>query len=510
MLLSRHHRRSRKDREERRAAWDPASILIPEQLAAHNDNANLRIIDGSRRCGKSFWAAVELIDNALLYAGSRSLFLALTRTDAKELVWEEILRLNREYALSGIPNEVRLEIIFSNGSVIRCGGAKDRRQAERWRGRFYSLVVIDECQLFPSHLRELVENILKPSLLGRGRRGRLVLMGTPAEVAGIGYWEEKVCDKAWSLHRWTLRANFHLGTPEDIQAFLDEKATEYGGGNLEAGRCSPSYLREYCGERPAANDNDRPFTYDYKINDFEAYPGAVKRIEEHWIRREGRRVVSFTRWALPLGGKWRFTFGIDLGSRAASAIIVLGTTDVAPGKIWLIEEFLSTRMLPDKLRDKIDERRRYYSPNLMAVDEGALGDMIADQWRAPPYCLSVVAAEKTAPEVTADFLSASMARGDFFLCKESRTAEDMAVLRWDEEYLLNRGKRRVAVEPHSDAVPACRYAFKDAYALATSIRAPKPVNNSIDAELAAELKQEQREAAKRKKGFIRGLSRMRD
>lgn len=506
MLLSRHHRRSAEADTSARGRWNPAAILLPPQLSVHNDNARLRLVDGSRRCGKSFFASVELVDTALRIPRARCLFLALTRDDARELVWDDIVKFNEQYALGGVTNEARLEMSFPNGSVIRCGGAKDRRQAERRRGRFYSLVIIDECQLFPSHLRELVEQILKPALMGKGKRGRIVLMGTPAEVPGVGYWEQKVNDKFWSKHRWTLRDNRHLGTPEQIQEFLDDQAREAGGGNLELGRQSPGFRREYLGERPPANDNDRPFVYDPSINDFTAYPGAEKRVLEQWTKREGNRIATFTRWALPLAGNWRFTFGIDLGSRAASALIVLGTTDAAPGKIWLIEEFTSTRMLPDKLRDYINERRLVYSPNLMAVDEGALGDMIADQWRAPPYCLPVVAAQKTAPEVTADFVSAAMSRGDFFLCGESRTAEDMAVMRWDDDYLQKRGKRRVANDPHSDAVPACRYAFKDAHALAMSTRAPKPVAKTVDEQLAKELAEEKREAQQRKDNPYRAMA----
>jgi hypothetical protein len=495
-LLSRYHQQNAAE-QGFASLWAPERILLPVQLAVHNDNARLRLVDGSRRCGKSFFAAVELTDTALKTPRAKCLFLALTRDDARDLVWATLLELNDDYNLGGVVNEVRLEITYPNGAVVRCGGAKDRRQAERRRGRFYTLVIIDECQLFPSHLRELVEQILKPALLGRGRSGRIILMGTPAETPGVGYWEQRVADPHWSKHAWTLKQNTHLGSPADIEAFLDEMARDAGNGNVEIGRQSAGFRREYLGERPPANDNDRPFAYDPAVNDFGAWTGATKRVAETSTTRDGRRLVTFTRWELPIGGTWRFTFGIDLGSRAASAVIVLGTSDLAPGKVWLVEEFLSTRMLPDKLRDKIEERRRLYQPNLMAVDEGALGDMIADQWRAPPYSLPVVAADKLAAEVTADFMSAAMSRGDFFLPAESIVAQDMAVLRWDMDYLEKRGKRKVANQPHSDAVPACRYAFKDAHALAQATRPPKPIATTVEAKLDVELDRERREGAKR-------------
>lgn len=458
-MLSRHHRGVSAAAEVARAAWDPARLLFPEQAAVWRDRSRLRVVDGTRRCGKSFEAAVELVDEALTKPGARCLFLALTRDDARELVWEEIRALNDRYMLGGVLNEVRLEAEFPNGSRVRVGGAKDRRQAERRRGRFYDLVIIDEAQLFPSHLRELVEGILKPALMGRGRTGRIMLMGTPAEIPGIGYWEERVADKRWSPHSWSLRDNPHLGTPAEVEAFLAEMADTMGGTD------SARFRREFLGERPPPDkDSDRPYRYDPTVNHYDS--AVLARVTDRKARR------YWTRWALPLGGRWIFIFGIDLGSKDASAIAVLGATDAAPGKVWLVEEFISPKLTPDIMMNEIQARRPTYSPLVMAVDEGGLGKMIAEGWRAPPYHLPVTPADKMAFEVSADFVSGALSRGDLMIPKTSRAAEDMAVLRWDPNK-WEQGKRKIALQPHSDIEPAIRYAFKDAYAHATALRPPK-------------------------------------
>jgi hypothetical protein len=473
----------------------PDELLFAAQREVKHDPARLATVDGPRRIGKSKFAAVALLDVALTVPRAKCLFLALTLDDARDIVWAELKELNEDYALGGIPNEIRLELVFPlNGSRIRLGGAKDRTQAERRRGRFYDLVIIDECQSFPSHIRDLVESILKPSLLGKGRRGRIVLMGTPGEIPGVGYWEECVADRGlWSYHTWDTYDNIWLGTKEEIDAFLAEMAHSMRD---EGGAESPRFLREFRGKRVPPRNIDRPYIYEVTKQDFNAE--IVERIDTKALR--------FARWALPFDPKvynWQFVFGIDLGHVDASAICVWGVCDAAPGIVWLVEEFISVKMLPDTLWAKINERRAIYNPVQMAVDEGALGKMIAEQWRAPPYNLPVVGADKLAPEVQADFLSGAMSRGAVKISKFSSMAGDMAVARWDGDK-LKLGKRVEAKTPHSDIIPAGRYGFKKAHSLAISLQpraAPPPTADEAE---AAEVQRERDEGARRARALMEG------
>lgn len=491
MALSRYHQQIIATREVARAKWQPREILLPSQLAVFDDPAAYRLVDGPRRIGKSKLAAVMLLDMALSHPRARCLFLALTREDARDIVWAELLELNNDYALGFKVDLARLELSHpENGSRIRVGGAKDRQQAERWRGRFYRLVIIDEAQTFPSHLMDLVESILKPSLLGKGgrtRRGKIVLMGTPGEIPGVGYWEERVASTLWSKHSWDTYDNTHLGTKEEIDEILADIAESMGGVD------EPKFQREMRGKRVPPKNIDRPYIYDVTKQDF------VTSV----IESEETKTLRYTRWALPLGGAWKFVFGVDLGRVAASAIVVWGMTDAAPGVVWLVEEYVSVKLLPDTLWAKISERRAVYHPLEMAVDEGGLGGMIAEQWRSPPYSLPVVAADKLAPEVQADFLSAAMSRSAVKIVKSSRMAQDMAVARWDSKKLL-LNKRVEALSPHSDVIPAGRYGFKKAHQIAVSMRAPETPKTVQQKEDAA-LVQERREGAERAQRLMRGL-----
>lgn len=512
-MLSKHHRALLRAEEQARAKWDPALLLFAVQLTAFGDPSQLRIFDCTRRAGKSRLAAVMLLARALTKRRAKCLFLALTREDARDLVWEWLLEYNRDYALGGRYDQVRLEMRFPNGSRIRLGGAKDQTQSRRWRGRGYDLVIIDECQTFPSHLQDLVESILLPSLLKEGGHGQIVMMGTPAEVPGVGYWEMKVAEAgvfgapdwadkvnagAWSKHKWDLHQNPHLGTPEEVERYLDKMAATMGG------RLSSRFQREFCGHRPPPDALDRPYQYDPQKCDPAACGYEMPLAADSYTKHEADRWEVFNRWELPLGGNWTFIEGVDIGSRAASAIGTLGVTDAAPKKVWLVEEWLGTRPGIAKLGDKLVERRAVYQPKVTAVDEGALGDMIADQWRGPPYFLPVTAAEKLHEHVHCDFVSAAMARGEFMVPKESRLAQDMAVLRWDQKKMEN-GKRIVAKQPHSDIEPACRYGFKDAHALAMATRAPVKVDTSPEAQERRALAQERREPERRRQREAHGF-----
>jgi hypothetical protein len=511
-MLSRYHQQLEAEKAVARASWDPRAILFDEQWLCFTDQAQLRLYDCTRRSGKSRLAAVELIDQALRKARAKCLFLALTREDARDLVWEWLLEYNEDFALGAKVDLVRLTMRFPNGSRIKLGGAKDLGQAGRWRGRGYDLIIIDECQTFPAHLRDLVESVLMPTMLKEGGHGRLVMMGTPGEVPGVGYWEEQVekaalfgepewADKvnagAWSKHKWSLYQNPHLGTPEEVELFLDRMAGTMGG------RHASRFQREYLGQRPPPDSIDRPYQYDPAKCDPTSCGFTMPLAADSYVKREANRWEIYNRWELPLGGNWTFVLGIDLGSRAASAMSVLGSTDAAPGKVWLVEEWLATRRLPSGIRDRIIDRRGAYNPKVMAVDEGALGDMIAEEWRQPPYSLPVTAAEKLDERVHCDFVSAAMQRGEFMVPKESRLAQDMAVLRWDTKKLEN-GKRKVALEPHSDIEPASRYAFKDAHALAMAARAPK-VKPTVDQVEAKQLADERRAVERNRKRERHGL-----
>jgi hypothetical protein len=417
-------------RQEKARAWDPAAILSPAQLRVFGDKSRFRRICAGRSSGKSYGAAVELIDTCLQNPGALVMFVAPTVTDAREIIWSILHELVDEFSLPAWFDEGKHLLNFANGARLKLAGAKDRKDAQRqFRGRRPLLVWVDEIQFFPSHVRDLIDGGVKPALLRRGQNGRLVVSGTPSEIP-VGWWYERQEDPLWSAHTWTCRDNPHLS---NVDEFLAEMAASMGGPQ------APRFRREFLCEWVFGDlDSGLIFAYDPAVNDFVT---------------------------VPTGTDVRRFMGVDLGFRKdRCAIVVLETTNGDPGSAYVVDEYVSPARDPKKPYTTSDFARvmqdfiAKWDPLVSVCDEGGLGGAIADQYRAE-FGIPLIAAEKHEPEAAAGFVAGDVAAGRLKIRKTSRVAEDMAVVRWDPEQLA-KGKLVEAKDPHSDVIPCLRYVWK--------------------------------------------------
>lgn len=422
-----------------RAGWDPGKRLAPWQLGLFRDPAELRIADAGRRSGKTTEFCTEAVDTCLRKRHGRVAIFTKSEVDTREIFWTDLWALIDEHQLGAISRKSTL--YFPNGSSLRLTGAKDPGEAQRrFRGRGYDLVIGDECQLLP-WLKDMVQKAIRPALLRHGRRGRLLLGGTPGEVPGMGYWEE-ICaglHGEWSVHTATIHDNPCFR--DIVEKALADFAKELGGPQ------SPVFRREYLRERvPPDESSGLVYRYNKSTNDFAA---------------------------LPVGGRWWYAIAVDLGSRRdTNGIVVIGVTDAAPGKAWLVDEYLSPLRLPQpKLAEEIKSRQRRFPPVITVIDEGGLGGMIADDLNREPYHVGVAAAEKMHPLASSDAINGGLLNGTLMIRASSRLAQDLAALRWDPEELV-KGKRKMAKFPHSDLEPPLRYAWPTVADLLASVKAP--------------------------------------
>lgn len=377
------------------------------------------------------------------------MFFAKSEVDARDLLWDDLWALIEQYEL-GATSRGSL-IRFPNASTIRFTGAKDPQEAQRrFRGRGYDLVVGDESQLLP-WLKDMIQKAIRPALLRGGRRGRLLLGGTPGEVPGMGYWEEICAGQhgEWSVHQATIRDNpVFAGI---VEAELAKAAKELGGPQ------SPTFRREYLRERVMPDETSGlVYRYNRKLNDFTGPPR---------------------------GGRWWIVVGVDLGSRRdTNGIVVVGVTDQAPGKAWVLDEYLAPLRLPlPELAKEIRARQRFrLEPVVEAeaveleatvIDEGGLGGMIADELNNTPYRLGVMAADKGHVMAQSDAINGGLLGGQLMIHAESQLAQDLTILRWDPEE-LEKGKRKLAKLPHSDLEPPLRYVWPIVHGLLDRVKAP--------------------------------------
>lgn len=197
----------------------------------------------SRRAGKSVLFARWLVAGAV-DAGEDEycLYVSVTRKSAAENMWPEIKRSAIKTGRPHVVNESALMITFAGGGCVLVGGCETVRDLERYRGKAYRRVAIDECgALRDALLRKLYKDVLEPGTLDVG--GWIAFGGTPGYVAQ-GLWYELTRDGAEEqtgipIRRWTCLDNPHLLDP---RGFLERIKRENGWTDD-----TPTFVREYLG-----------------------------------------------------------------------------------------------------------------------------------------------------------------------------------------------------------------------------------------------------------------------
>ena len=297
--------------------------LFDRQLAFVDDPDTNKAAMCTRRAGKTaMWPRYCFIV-ALEHPGSLIRVWGITRLRAKQLLWEEFIKVAARHKIKIKFHETEAWIRLDNGSEIRFLGADKLKEAEKKRGDKTRLEVVLEAQLFGSYLRTLIEDVAEPCL--SDLQGTMCLEGTPGPVP-TGYWysitgsEEaqrkdsprwqsegrwqstgnlsdsgedvkEIVGAGWSVHHWS-----HLDNP-----FLPDAKT-----NLEKLKKRrhwdddhPTYVREWLGWW--AVDNGVLF---YKFN-------------------ESRNTFTLAE-IKPWGKGWQHVLGWDLGHKDDMALVAWG------------------------------------------------------------------------------------------------------------------------------------------------------------------------------------------
>lgn len=426
-------------------------FLFAEQLAFVNDPARFAAACCSVRAGKTMACAADLINTALMMPGTLSLYITLARTSAKAILWPEILRINRDYGLGGIPNLADLTMAMPNDSIIRLYGGNEETEIEKIRGLSNTaLIYLDEAQAFRAHIKSLVEDIVTKRLYDTNGRCRMI--GTPGPIEAGYFYEATTKGEGWSKHHWTMFNNPWLlkksgKTPQE----LTEADCARRGVTLD----DPAIQRENFG-RWAKDPNSLLLNYDKDTNDYDTLPR----------------------------GNYTYLLGIDLGQRDYNFLCVLGFSDTA-STTYLVEEKFTANQLTDNLGNDIKELMSRYSFAKMLVDTGGLGLAIAEDLKAR-YALPLEAADKREKLASYSILNNALRNGTFKAKANSVFANDCNLLERDDN---KSTPDKIVVKGHSDAVDACLYPFKfsPAYSYVQPVPQPKPGTPEYDAKVQHDL-----------------------
>lgn len=416
------------------------TYLFPQQLTFVSDSSPFKCAITTRRSGKTVSCAADLTFSALSTPDCVNLYITLSRSNAKRLVWPELKKINRKFKLGASFNESELKVEYPNGGIIYCSGANDRTEIEKFRGLALKTVYIDECQSFPSYIEELIDDVLSPALMDYA--GTLCLIGTPGPIP-TGFFYEASRSSSWKQFHWTFWDNpFIASKSGTTHKELFERELKRRGVD----ESNPSIQREWFG-RWMLDSDSLVYQYSSSVNHYIDLPTT----------------------------KYTYILGIDVGYDDADALAVLAWSDDSK-HTYLVEEVVNRKQGQTELVKQVDALRKKYDISKIVMDMGGLGKKMAEDM-IRMYKLPVEAAEKSRKNAYIELMNDALRTGSLLIKKDSLFASDSMKLEWD----LNKStpeKKVVSSRFHSDISDAVLYAWRCSYSFTFEATKPKPAFGS--------------------------------
>jgi hypothetical protein len=355
------------------------------------------------------------------YPGSLNRYIALTRDSAKDIMWPALQELNETHGWQAEFIENPLSMILPNGSRLRLIGADMKNFIARLRGAKCPATAIDEAQSFGTHLEQLVNDVVIPTMADYPDSW-LAMTGTPGLIPKGFFYDISVKNiGGYSMHQWSLYDNPHLPNARDFVAKLKERQ-KWEDDN-------PTYLREWCGQWVLDQD-----------------AMLVKYVEER------------NHYDILPNLKWVYILGVDIGHRDADALAVLAWSPQTT-KVYLVEEIVTREQDLTALATQIEAITLKYDISKMVMDEGALGKKIAEEFRRRKH-IPVQPANKQRKMENVALLNDWLRQGKFMAKKDSHFAQDSYLVQIDYEK-TTPDRLAVKKDYHSDIIDAVLYAFRE-------------------------------------------------
>jgi hypothetical protein len=401
------------------------NFCFREQISFIRDPSPFKTAVCSRRSGKTVSCAADLISTALENPNRVCVYITLSRRNAKQIVWNDLLKINREFKLGGEPNQSELFLKFPNQSIIYLSGAKHKAEIENFRGLAITKCYIDECQSFAHHIEELIDDVISKALFDYN--GTLCLIGTPGPIPA-GYFYDCAHSEQWGHHAWTMFENPHLllksgKTPKELL----ERELKRKGITVEN-----ATIQRECFAKWVIDINALVFRYDPSRNGHE---------------RDEARIPG-----------WEYVVGVDLGYEDSDAIAVIGWSPHVK-HAFLIYESVRAKQGISELAQELELIIKRYDPNRIVMDTGGLGKKIAEEIQRR-YSLPILAAEKTRKFEYIELLNDAMRTGRFFARKDGPFAQDCAMVEW-EKNPDHPEKLKISERFHSDICDSTLYCWRE-------------------------------------------------
>lgn len=427
------------------STWEQKAARIladchPKQRAFVEDPAERLVALTSRGCGKTTGGRARLLLRAMRTPRAKCLFVATTRAQAIDLMWNELKKVCEKLGIEAKWNETRLRCtLVRNRSTITLVGADDKREIEKLRGLPFHEVGIDEGASHPTQLLEhLVLRIISPRLGDYG--GVLWIVGTPGHhLGGLFYdltrpgseisqrYDERDPDEpytGWSLHTWTLQdgaATVPAMARLWAAALVEKKRNGWGDDH-------PVWLREYLG-RWAADDTEN--VYRYRPHTEDGKP---------WNQWDPPRNPATGLAELPAGGDWQYVYALDMGHSDPLALNIFAFDPNYDQKLRHIYCFEKRGMYARTIAELLlgpdldpDDPDGLFGatgwPSAAVADLAGLGGAVLDELR-DVYGVRFEAAEKKQKHDAIELTNGDLVDGRILVLKKSPLEEQLLGLQW--------------------------------------------------------------------------------
>ena len=440
--------------DDRGKADELFASLFPAQQAFVRDPSKRKVAHCPRRAGKSHCILIYGLIVSMIRPNSSVLICARTRGQAKGIYWRLLKRLCEEYSIDAQFKNMDLECHLPNGSVIYFSGADTSEEVDKYRGRAFDLVVIDEGKSYSKHLLDdFVYDVILRTLADT--RGTLVIIGTPGTVEDGLFWSLinqhaeyqrsgaehtsplhvhkyepgiKPSVYHWSLHHWTGKDNVKMPHIwEDAVQEIEDNKLSWD---------DPYVMREILG-LPVADPSNLVFLYR-KITD-----GRCDWVKDH----EGPH-------GLPSGHEWRYILSIDLGWHDGTAFVVAAWSPTHKQMHAVHTEKQPYMTTNDVMKRVAELEEKFGGFSARIVDPAAGGKRLAEDL-SQVHGLYFEAAKKADRNAFIALLNADISAGKVAIEKDGPLAHELVVLQWG-----NREKTEVDAGCADDLVDAWLYAWR--------------------------------------------------
>lgn len=414
-----------------REAYIPPNVLgecFAQQLNFINDPSKRKILCLTRRSGKSTAVALNLIKEALHTPRSKLLYVHLTKTDAKRVMWHDIfetvfikLGLQEQAILVDTKNEIR----FQNGSIIYLTGIDATpKEMNKLRGQKYQLAVIDECQSFTQDLKQLILQVLSPTLADSD--ATICLCGTPGNQMGEHYWwqlnKTDSTEKGWKFFSWTWKENPHVAIN------MHKQVNEMLSHNPLIAK-APWFRQEYLGEWVTETDSRV-----YKSEDV----NYINNLPEGFLKGA------------------TYLLSIDLGYHDATAFVVSTYNKRFNDNMYILESDKRSNLTISDVANIIKEYYQLkYKFRSIIVD--AANTQCVEEMRQV-HSLPLIAAEKLGKEAHIAMMNSDLITQNIFILKPTNQSliKELNCLIWDQKALLS-GKHKESASKDNHLTDALLY-----------------------------------------------------